>query len=64
METFKRIATILGVAVMGFVGYYVFYLIYNVLQFLLTGPKTGQTDIALLTGIIAAIIYTIKTRRR
>jgi riboflavin transporter FmnP len=64
METFKRIATILGVAVMGFVGYYVFYLIYNVLQFLLTGPKTGQTDIALLTGIIAAIIYTIKTRRQ
>ncbi len=64
METFKRIATILGVAVMGFVGYYVFYLIYNVLQFLLTGPKTGQTGIALLAGIIVAIIYAIKTRRQ
>lgn len=61
---FKRIATIIGVAVMGYIGYYLFYYIYNILEYLLVGGRSGQTPLALLTAIAAAIIYVIKTRRQ
>ena len=61
---FKRIATIIGVAVIGYIGYYLFYYIYNVLEFLLAGGRSGQTPLALLTAIVVAVIYILKTRRQ
>lgn len=61
---FKRIATIIGVAVIGYFGYYVAYIIYNLLVFLFAGPQNEQSTMALITAIIAAIVYTIKTRRQ
>ena len=61
---FKRIATIIGVAVMGFIGYYLVYYIYNILEWLLAGGRCGQIPLAILTAAIVAIIYTIKTRRQ
>ncbi len=61
---FKRIATIIGVAAIGFIGYYAVYIIYNVLQFLFVGPNNGQTTLAIITAVIVAIIYTVKTRRQ
>lgn len=61
---FKRIATIIGVAAMGYIGYYLFYYIYSILEFLLVGGRSGQTPLALLTAVAAAIVYTIKTRRQ
>ena len=61
---FRRIATIIGVAVIGFIGYYATYIIYNILQFLFAGPNNGQTTLAIITAIVVAIIYTIKTRRQ
>lgn len=61
---FKRIATILGVAVMGYVGYYIFYYIYNILEWLLSNGDGNQTGMAILTAIITATIYTVRTRRQ
>lgn len=60
----KRLATIIGVAVIGFIGYYAAYIIYNILQFLFAGPNNGQTTLAIITAIVVAIIYTVKTRRQ
>ncbi|WP_455499969.1 hypothetical protein [Gemmiger sp.] len=61
---FKRIATIIGVAVIGYFGYYVAYIIYNLLVFLFAGPKNEQSTMALITAIIVAVVYTVKTRRQ
>ncbi|WP_294759704.1 hypothetical protein [uncultured Gemmiger sp.] len=61
---FKRIATIIGVAVLGYFGFYIVDLIYNVFVFLFIGGKDAKSGMAILTAIIAATIYTIKTRRQ
>lgn len=61
---FKRIATIIGVAVIGYFGFYIIDLIYNVCVFLFIGGTDAKNGMAILTAIIAATIYTVKTRRQ
>lgn len=61
---FKRIATIIGVAVIGYFGFYIIDLIYNVFVFLFIGGTDAKNGMAILTAIIAATIYTVKTRRQ
>lgn len=61
---FKRIATIIGVAVIGYFGFYIIDLIYNVFVFLFVGGTDAKNGMAILTAIIAATIYTVKTRRQ
>lgn len=61
---FKRIATIIGVAVAGYIGFYVVYYIYNILEWLLAGGQGGQMPLAFFTAIVAAVMYIIKTRRQ
>ena len=61
---FKRIATIIGVAVIGYVGFYIAEFLYNLIIILFVGSKNTENRMAILTGIIVAIIYTVKTRRQ
>lgn len=61
---FKRIATIIGVAVIGYFGFYIIDLIYNVFVFLFIGGTDAKNGMAILTAIIAATIYTVKTSRQ
>ena len=61
---FKRIATIIGVAVIGYFGFYIIDLIYNVFVFLFVGGTDAKNGMAILTAIIAATIYTEKPRRQ
>lgn len=61
---FKRIATIIGVAVMGYFAFYIVDLIYNVFVFLFIGGNDAKNGMAILTAIIAATIYTVRTRRQ
>lgn len=61
---FKRIATIIGVAVIGYLGFYIVDLLYNLFVFLFIGSGNEKNGMAILTAIIAAIIYTVKTRRQ
>lgn len=61
---FKRIATIIGVAVTGYIGFYVVYYIYNILEWLLAGGQGGQMPLAFFTAIVAAVVYIMKTRRQ
>ena len=61
---FKRIATIIGVAAIGYFGFYIIDLIYNVFVFLFIGGTNAKNGMAILTAIIAATIYTVKTRRQ
>lgn len=61
---FKRIATIIGVAVIGYLGFYIVDLLYNLFVFLFIGGDNEKNGMAILTAIIAATIYTIKTRRQ
>ncbi len=61
---FKRIATIIGVAVAGYIGFYVIYYIYNILEWLLAGGQGGQMPLAFFTAIVAAVVYIMKTRRQ
>lgn len=61
---FKRIATIIGVAVIGYLGFYIADLLYNLFVFLFIGSGNEKNGMAILTAIIAATIYTVKTRRQ
>ncbi|WP_294803699.1 hypothetical protein [uncultured Gemmiger sp.] len=61
---FKRIATIVGVAVIGYFGFYIVDLLYNLFVFLFIGGGNEKNGMAILTAIIAATIYTVKTRRQ
>ena len=61
---FKRIATIIGVAVIGYVGFYIAEFLYNLIIILFVGSENTENSMAILTGIIVAIIYTVKTRRQ
>lgn len=61
---FKRIATIIGVAAIGYIGYYIVYYAYNLLEWLIAEGNGNQTPLAILTAIVVAIIYAIKTRRQ
>ena len=60
----KRLATIIGVGVIGFIGYYIVYYAYNLLEWLIADDNGSQTPLAILTATVVAIIYTIKTRRQ
>ena len=60
----KRLATIIGVGVIGFIGYYIAYYAYNLLEWLIADGIGSQTPLAILTATVVAIIYTIKTRRQ
>lgn len=61
MDIFKKIATILGVAVIGYFGFYFVCVFYNMIAFLF-GGKDSQNTMAILTAIIAMVIYLIKSR--
>lgn len=61
---FKRIATIIGVAVIGYLGFYIVDFLYNLFVFLFIGSGYEKNGMAILTAIIAATIYTVKTRRQ
>lgn len=61
---FKRIATIIGVAVIGYLGFYIVDFLYNLFVFLFIGSGNEKNGMAILTAIIAATIYTVKTRRQ
>ena len=61
---FKRIATIVGVAVIGYFGFYIIDLLYNLFVFLFIGGGNAKNGMAILTAFIAATIYTVKTRRQ
>lgn len=63
METFKKIATVLGVAVIGYFGFYFVYAFYNIVAFLF-GGKDSQNTMAIFTAMIAVVIYLVKTRRQ
>lgn len=63
MDIFKKIATILGVAVIGYFGFYFVCVFYNMIAFLFSG-KDSQNTMAILTAIIAMVIYLIKSRRQ
>ena len=58
MDIFKKIATILGVAVIGYFGFYFVCVFYNIIAFLF-GGKDSQNTMAILTAIIAMVIYLI-----
>lgn len=61
---FKRIATIFGVAVMGYFGFYIAEFLYNLIIILFVGSKNTENNMAILTAIVVAIVYTVKTRRQ
>lgn len=63
MNTFKKVATAIGVAVIGYIGFYLVYVLYNMAAFLFGGENSLNT-MAILTAIIAVIIYLIKSRRQ
>ena len=63
MDIFKKIATILGVAVIGYFGFYFVCVFYNMIAFLFGGIDS-QNTMAILTAIIAMVIYLIKSRRQ
>lgn len=63
MDIFKKIATVLGVAVIGYFGFYFVYAIYNMAA-ILFGGKDSQNTMAILTAIIAVVVYLIKSRRQ
>ena len=54
MDIFKRIATILGVAVIGYFGFYFVCVFYNMIAFLF-GGKDSQNTMAILTAIVASV---------
>ena len=62
METFKKIATVLGVAVIGDFGFYFVCVFYNMVAFLFGGDS--QNTMAIFTAIIAVVIYLVKSRRQ
>ena len=63
MDIFKKIATVLGVAVIGYFGFYFVCVFYNMIAFLF-GGKDSQNTMAILTTILAMVIYLIKSRRQ
>ena len=63
MDIFKKIATILGVAVIGYFGFY-FVCVYDKRIALLFGGIDSHKTLAILTAIIAMVIYLIKSRRQ
>ena len=61
---FKRIATIIGVAVLSYLGFYIAVFVYNLIAILFTTPENQYRILGLFTAIIATTIYIIKTRRQ
>lgn len=64
MDTFKKIATVLGVAVIGYFGFYLLVIAYNVIAFLFCTPNNEHQVMATITAIIAVVIYLVKSRRQ
>ena len=62
MDIFKKIATILGVAVIGYFGFYFVCVFYNMIAFLF-GGKDSQNTMAILT-VDAVMVFYLKNSRR
>lgn len=62
METFKKIATIIGVAIIGYFSFYLLEIIY-ILANMLFGFK-NHDGMAIFMAIIAVVIYLIKSRKK
>lgn len=61
---FKRIATIIGVALISYFGFYLALFAYNFIAMIFSTPGNEYKTMAILTAIIATTIYTVKTRRQ
>lgn len=62
MELFKKIATIIGVAVIGYFGFYFLEIVYIFFDFLFSGKN--HEGMAILTAIITVAIYLWKTHKQ
>lgn len=60
----KRIATIIGVALISYFGFYITVFVYNFIAILFTTPENQYRVLAIFTAIIVTTIYALKTRRR
>ena len=60
----KRIATIIGVALISYFGFYITVFVYNFIAILFTTPEYQYRVLAIFTAIIVTTIYALKTRRR
>lgn len=61
---FKRIATIIGVALISYFGFYITVFVYNLIAILFTTPENQYKILATFTAIIITTIYAIKSRRQ
>lgn len=61
---FKRIATIIGVAVISYFGFYLALFAYNFIAMIFSAPGNEYKTMAVLTAIIVTIVYIVKTRRQ
>lgn len=61
---FKRIATIIGVAVISYFGFYLVLFAYNFIAMIFSTPGNEYKTMAVLTAIIVTVVYTVKTRRQ
>lgn len=62
MEMFRKIATIIGVAVIGYLSFYIYEALHVFADMLLGYKK--QDGMAILTAIIAVAIYLWKTHKQ
>jgi len=60
----KRIATIIGVALISYFGFYITVFVYNFIAILFTTPENQYRVLAIFTAIIVTTIYALKTRRQ
>lgn len=58
---FKRIATIIGVALISYFGFYITVFVYNLIAILFTTPENQYKVLATFTAIIITTIYAIKS---
>ena len=58
----KRIATIIGVALISYFGFYITVFVYNFIAILFTTPENQYRVLAIFTAIIVTTIYALKTR--
>ena len=61
---FKRIATIIGVAIISYFGFYLVLFAYNFIAMIFSTPGNEYKTMAFLTAIILNVVYTVKTRRQ
>ena len=56
----KRIATIIGVALISYFGFYITVFVYNFIAILFTTPENQYRVLAIFTAIIVTTIYALK----